>query len=83
MRLTAVYDRHGNIETLAAGSEDSPPPQPEMKPGRYSSEINAPEISEALREDLGEELIFKRMEEIMSSYRVDVSSAPPTLVRDS
>lgn len=83
MRLTAIYDSHGNIETLAAGSEDSAPPQPETKPGRYCSEINAPEISEALREDLGDELIFKRLEEIMNNYRVDVSSAPPKLVKGS
>ncbi|GGZ75069.1 hypothetical protein ACFOOM_27345 [Streptomyces echinoruber] len=83
MRITAVYDRRGNIETLVAGSEDAPPPQPETKPGQYCSEISAPQVLEALREDLGDELIFRRLEEIMNSYRVDVGSAPPKLVKNS
>lgn len=83
MKLTAVHDRHGNIVTLVASGDDVPPPQPEIKAGQYFSEISAPEISEALHEDMGEELIFKRLEELMEKYQVDTEGNRATFARKS
>ncbi|MFB7662985.1 hypothetical protein ACFC1R_03435 [Kitasatospora sp. NPDC056138] len=73
MKLAAIHDRQGSIITITAGSAESSP-HPEIRPGQYYIEISSQEIAETLQEDLGDEHIFKRLDEIMNNYRVDVGS---------
>lgn len=83
MKFTAIHDRHGNIETLAAGGDNSQTPQPELRPGQYCTEIVSADVSDAPDSDMEDEVIFDRLRGMLDNYRVDTEGAVAKFVRRS
>ncbi|WP_158012964.1 hypothetical protein [Streptomyces sp. Root369] len=83
MRYIAIHDRLGNIETLAAGNDDSPPPRPDLKPGQYCTEISSADVSDPPEEEMDDQVIFERLRKMLETYRVDTEGATAKFVRRS
>uniref|UniRef100_UPI003F499B23 hypothetical protein n=1 Tax=Cupriavidus necator TaxID=106590 RepID=UPI003F499B23 len=80
MRLTVIHDSNGNIVSMVAYPEGSPPMYPETKPGQHMTEMEAPAN---IRLDLDARQLHERLSEVMQNYRVDMGSMKCSLTRKS
>ncbi|MFJ4083897.1 hypothetical protein ACIP2Z_33730 [Streptomyces iakyrus] len=83
MKFTAIHDRHGNIETLVAGDENSRAPRPELKAGQHCTEIVSADVPDAPDSGMKEKDIFDRLRGMLDNYRVDTEGAAARFVRRS
>jgi hypothetical protein len=77
MHLSIVHDSEGTIVGLVASPPDAPIAHPSPRPGEYVTEVDAPDIDA----ELEDKERFGRLEDIIESYRIEISSG--TLTRKS
>jgi hypothetical protein len=77
MRVVALHDADGNIESLLASPEGSPSMGTEVKPGQRMTEIDVPELTS----DLDGSSLLDRLDEMISSHRVEAGPSQARLVQ--